>query len=181
MKVSTTFDFDAREYYRALRFMGRYNAATRWVPVFAVGLPLVMFFLIVIRAWGRISARSAFLNMLPWILLGGFYLALVPLMQRTWARKATEYDPSLRGQQTRIVDESGLEVRGEDSHQHLTWPDIRRVAEGPEFFLFFYNKRVAHYLPKRTLNAVEIGEVRELAEANAPGRLVTQAGSQRSA
>jgi len=181
MRVSKTFDFDSQEFYRAIRFMGRFNPATRWVPAFAVGFPLLMFYLVVVRSWGRISVLSASLNMLPWLLLGAFYLALVPLMQRTWARKATEYDPSLRGPQTRIVDESGVEVRGANSHQHLSWPDLRRIAEGPEFFLFFYNKRMAHYLPKRVLDAAEIGVVRELAQANAGARFITRSQSLRSA
>jgi hypothetical protein len=52
-----------------------------------------------------------------------------------------------------------------------------RAIEAPDFFLFFYNKRVAHYLPKRVLTGPQTREVRALVEENFLGRALLRAGA----
>ena len=116
---------------------------------------------------------EAFLNALPWLLLALFYLMLLPRMYRSMARKALENDPSLRGGQIRTIDELGLHVQGAGFTQDLSWADLVRVVESPEFFLFFYNKRVAHYAPKRAFSPAAIADVQGLVRTHAAGRFAT--------
>ena len=170
MSVTATFDFDQREYYRGLRAVMRRNPYWWLIPVLGIVLPLGMIWLAVGRRWHQVSAEQAILSALPWALLGTFYLALVPMMARSAARRALENDPSLRGTQTRIIDDAGLHVRGAGFAQDFAWSDIVRVVESPDFFLLFYNKRMAHYVPKRALSTNEIQAARELIARYLPDR-----------
>jgi hypothetical protein len=162
MTTSATFDFDQREYYRGIRAAQAHNPY-RWViPLAGIVLPAVMIWLAIGDSWQRIGPWLAFQNALPWLLLGVFYLTMMPLMARAAARKALENDPSLRGPQTRIVDDDGVHVLGAGFRQDLRWTDLVKAVETEEFFLFFYNKRQAHFVPKRVLPLASIAEVRSL-------------------
>jgi hypothetical protein len=174
MGVSVTFDFDSSEYYRALRQAWRYNPARRLSLILGFGVPAVMGWLLVVRTWGEVPFSTAFWNVLPWLVLGGFYLALMPLMLKSAARKAPENDPALRGPQTRSVGPAGIQVKGAGFTQDFGWNDLVRVLETAEFFLFFYNKSVGHYLPKRALAPAEADQIRDLVRANLPERGLVQ-------
>ena len=166
MSVTSQFKFDRKEYQLALRETWAFNPG-RWVlPVMGILLPGVMLWVAVGQYWGEISAKDAVLSALPWLLLSGFYMSMLPLMRRAAARKALENDPALRGAQTRIVDDAGLQVAGAGFSQQLRWSDLVRAVETEHFFLFFYNKRIAHYLPKRSLRADDVSKVRALLAAH---------------
>ena len=63
-----------------------------------------------------------------------------------------------------------FELASENYLQRHPWSDIVRCVETDEFFLFFYNKRMAHYLPKRAIGLVEAQAIRELIEAHRGAR-----------
>ena len=168
MTVSAEFDFNSSEYYRALRATMRHNRAVRWlVPLLGVGIPALAIWTWVIRDWDRLSMVGVIVNGGPWIALGAFYLSMPWLVARVTARRALRDEPSVRGQQTRIISSAGLEVRGTNYLQQFTWSDIVRTVETPEFFLFFYNRRAAKYLPKRALGEAETEALRDLVRAHA--------------
>jgi hypothetical protein len=162
MAATATFDFDQQEYYRGIRAVQAHNPY-RWViPVAGIIVPAVMIWLAIGDSWQRIGPWLAFQNALPWLLLGAFYLTMMPLMARAAAKKALENDPSLRGPQTRIVDEGGVHIVGAGFRQDLRWTDLVKAVETEEFFLFFYNKRQAHFVPKRALAPASVAVVRGL-------------------
>lgn len=166
VRIAGRFEFDSMEYYRALRAMLRRNPV-RWViPIMGIFVPGYFIWTYVISIWDRVSLSAAVANGLPWVLLGAFYLSLVPLMNRRSARRALKNNPSLRGPQTRVVDERGLEIQGANFLQRLSWTDIVRTDETEEFFLFFYNQRMAFYVPKRCLSETDIEIVRSLISAH---------------
>jgi hypothetical protein len=166
MTTSATFDFDRREYYRGIRAV-QANNPYRWViPLVGIILPSVMIWFAIGESWQRMGPWLAFQNALPWLLLGAFYLSMMPLMARAAAKKALENDPSLRGPQTRIVDDEGIHVLGAGLRQDLRWTDLVKAVETREFFLFFYNKRQAHYIPKRVLTSASVADVRNLIGSN---------------
>jgi hypothetical protein len=162
MAVMAQFDFDSHEYYRVLLAAWRQDPNRWFVWAFGLGVPATIIWLNVGRHWDEVRPWEAFWSVLPWVLLGAFYLLLVPTVYRTAARKALANDPSLRGPQSRSVDENGLHVRGASFAQDFAWSDIVRVVETPDFFLFYYNRRAAHYVPKRVLDAAGIEQVRAL-------------------
>jgi hypothetical protein len=160
--TSATFEFDADEWYQASRAVT--NATVwRWlIPLGGIALPAVMIGANLLPHWRRMSAASIVANTAPWILLAAFYLAYMPRLQKQAALKAQVNDPSLRGIQGRAVNEQGLQLSGASFQQSIAWADLVRAVETPSFFLFFYNKRCAHFIPKRALPGAGIQRVRTL-------------------
>ena len=142
--------------------MLRFNRWKWVIPMLGIGMPAVAIWAFVVRDWSRLSPAGVLLNGLPWIVIGAFYLALVPLMYRSLARRALRDDPSVRGTQIRTLSRRGLEARGANFSQWLAWADLVRVEEVDEFFLFFYNRRVAYYVPKRCLALSDAAACRSL-------------------
>src|SRR6188472_760563 len=123
MTATGRFEFDSREYYRALRAMWRSNPARPFLPLVAVVIPGAAIWLSVVRNWDRLTPMGVVLNGLPWVLLSAFYITLIPMMLRAGARKATQNEPSLRGPQVRTVSDEGVEITGANFLQRLSWSD----------------------------------------------------------
>jgi hypothetical protein len=85
-----------------------------------------------------------------------------PLALWYTARTLPKREPSLLGVQSRTVGDDALQVQSPGAHLTLEWTAIPRVVETPEVFLFFFNRKSAHYLPKRAIPAGEIDQVRQL-------------------
>jgi hypothetical protein len=172
--VTSVFDFDSSEHYQALRAVSRRTAA-RWVSWGFGGLALVLALLSLRDGWGRASPLALFLNALPWLLLGMFWVAFIPISQRWAARSLPKRDASVRGPQERTVDSDGFHSRGNGVSLDVPWHAMLRGVETNDFFLFFYSKQVAYYVPKRVLADGQIREVRRLmrTELGERARLLT--------
>jgi len=72
----------------------------------------------------------------------------------------------LHGPQVRTVDATGLHVAGAGYAPSRRWSELARARETANFFFFFEDDRVSHYLPKRVLTDVERDELRNLIQAN---------------
>jgi hypothetical protein len=168
MAITAQFEFDEAEHRRVLRETWSLHPMRWVVPVAGILVPATMIWLGTVRYWRQLSAADALLNALPWVLLGAFFLGLAPLVHRAGARKALDVDPSLNGIQTRTVDETGLHVRGAGFSPSLGWGELVRVSETPNFFLFFYDRQLAHYIPKRALDDQARDDLRNLIQAHAP-------------
>lgn len=163
MSITARFDFDQAEYRHA---QNELLGHMRWaVPLGGITLAAVALWLGVVRRWGEATPREALLDVLPWILLGAFLASLVPLITHAKARKALDDDPTLNGPQIRMVDDTGLHIRGAGFAPSRRWNELTRVRETRHFFLFFEDDRVWHYLPKRALTDVERDAVRNLIQA----------------
>lgn len=171
MSVSAIFDFNSAEYYRALRATMRHNRAARWLmALLGIVMPALAIWAWVIRDWERLSMVGVIVNGAPWILISAFYLSMPWLTATVFARRALRDEPSVRDEQTRIVSSVGLEVRGSNYLQQFSWSDIVRTVETPEFFLFFYNRRAAQYIPKRALQEADVRALRDIVQAHATGK-----------
>src|SRR5262245_880838 len=141
MTITATYDFDWREHYRASREVTRRQPA-RWlvwgfIVVLAVALGVLSYRAIAEGA----STFSTFLSVLPWILVGAFWLGITPFVQWRAASKLPSRDPSVQGPQERTIDVSGYHSRGNGVALDLPWHAMARGIETPDFFLFFYNKQ----------------------------------------
>lgn len=165
MSVTTTYEFDPREHYKAARAVTRLTWF-RWVPWIAVGITLLLVLVeVILPHWGEFDAWEIFLTSLPWLLLGVFWIALLPWSQRRAARKLVKRDPSVRGPQERSVDATGFHSLGNGVRLDVPWHAMARAVETDQFFLFFYNKQCAYYVPKRALSDSQCAEVRTLMRA----------------
>jgi hypothetical protein len=160
MAVTGVFEFDSAEYLRATRAISRFTHI-RWIG-WAFGS--VAFALVAATFYQlRDEAPSLIVaNVLPWFLLGVFWLSMVPLMQWWSARTVHKRDASVLGPQERTVDEAGFHTRGNGVALDIPWHAMVRGVESAEFFLFFYSKQLAYYLPKRALDAQQVEHVRSL-------------------
>lgn len=165
MSVTTTYDFDPKEHYQAARAVTRLTWF-RWLPWLAGGF-MVLFALVdvVVPGWGDADALSLFIEASPYLLVGAFWIALIPWSQRRAARKLSKRDPSVRGPQERSVDAVGYHSLGNGVRVEVPWHAMARAVETDRFFLFFYNKQCAYYIPKRALSDAQCAEVRTLMRA----------------
>lgn len=168
MPTTAQFEFDEAEHRQALREAWTLRPLS-WISA-AIGIAWsgAGLWFGVLRSWGNESMVDALVNALPWLLLGAFFLGLVPLLHRAQARRALETDPSLNGTQLRTVDDVGLHVTGAGYAPTLPWSELVRAVETAHFFLFFQDARLMQYIPKRALTDVQRDELRNLIQAHAP-------------
>jgi hypothetical protein len=76
---------------------------------------------------------------------------LTPWIQRWQLRRAYAETPNLRGPQVYQFSDAGLSITGGAATTRLGWDSFVEVAETDEFFLFFYSKQCAYYVPKRAV------------------------------
>ena len=166
MPITAQFEFDQAEHRQGLREL---LGPARWmIPFGGIVLPIPALWFGVLRHREDITFADAASTMLPWLLLGAFFVALIPLLTWAQARRTLEFDPSLVGTQVRTIGDAGLQVIGAGYAPTLAWSDIERAKETAHFFFFFQDKSVWHYIPKRVLSDVERDGVRNLIQAHAP-------------
>jgi hypothetical protein len=161
MSINATQQFDPTEHYLASREVSRGT----WGHFIIWGFGALSVLLLVwhiASAWGERPPFTVLVGALPYFVLAGFWFIFIPFSQRRAARKLPETDASIRGLHTRTVDDEGFHFRGNDVALDVPWHAMQRAKETDKFFLFFYNKQCAYYLPKRALTSTEIGEVRAL-------------------
>jgi hypothetical protein len=169
MAVETTFDYKPREHYRALRAVTRLTSSRYWSFAF-------LLFAVAMLGWTvlpnlDVATPSELLwSALPWVLLGAFWVGITPFLLWRAAKKLPERDPSAIGPQLRVVDENGYHSLGNGVSVDIPWHAMLKAAETPEFVLFFYNKQCAYYIPKHSLAADKLAELRRLTRANLGAR-----------
>ena len=161
MSVSATFDFDPAEHYRATRAVTRFTPARYFVWGFTA-LALGMLAWNVLPYWDEAEPSTLFASALPWLLIGVFWVVFIPVLQRRSARKLHERDVSVQGPQERALDATGFHSRGNGVALDVPWHAMARAVETEQFFLFFYNKQCAYYLPKRALAPEQVIKARAL-------------------
>jgi hypothetical protein len=136
MSVIATFEFDPAEHYAASQAVLRRGAA-RYVRLGFVALAGVLLWVNVGRHWHDASAAAILVSAFPWLALAAFWLFYFPYAQKRAARKLPEVDASLRGAQTRAVDEVGFHTHGNGVSLDVPWHAMARGEETERFFLFY--------------------------------------------
>jgi membrane-bound metal-dependent hydrolase YbcI (DUF457 family) len=165
MTTPLTYEFrlDADETIRAIRAVQRRQRAGwlhsdiwQWFlwPV-VVGMAVLYFFL------------PADLRALWLVGIVAFFLAALaghtPSLVRWQLRRAYRETPSLQGLQTYQFSDAGLTITGGATTVTLGWDAFVDAAETTEFFLLYYSKRSAYYVPKRVVgDEPELRRLREL-------------------
>jgi hypothetical protein len=157
--VRATFTFDPQQHYRASREVLKRTSAryTSWIGILVAALLL---YSNVLRHWGEFPIRELAWSAIPWVLLAVFWAAIVPLSTWRTSRRIAKSDPAAQGLQIREVDESGVRSTGNNVTVHVPWAALLKSVETEEFFLFFYSKQLAYYMPKSILDTSDVETVR---------------------
>lgn len=115
---------------------------------------------------------DAFWSQALWIVTPAILILLVvPWLERRQVASAHKTTPSLGGEQRCTYDESGIRMSGPMSNVDLQWSAITHVVETADFFLFYFSKNCAHFLPQNVIGSEEERErLRALVAAQVPGR-----------
>jgi hypothetical protein len=87
---------------------------------------------------------------------------VTPLLLRRAFRRTFAETPALQHPQVYSFDETGLRISGGPAVTALGWDGIVRVVETEEFFLLFYSKQCAYFLPKRAIDGSSGAHLREV-------------------
>jgi hypothetical protein len=163
--VTATFDFDPAEHDRAWRAV---TNQTSW-RYFSWGLAAFVLIIVscsVIPNWDTVEPLALFMSLLPYLVFLVVWMLLFSYLRRRVARKIPDMDPSARGPQERRLDSVGFHSRGNGVVLQVPWRVFMRAVETEEFFLLFYSKQCAYYVPKRALSFADTADARALLRSN---------------
>ena len=83
----------------------------------------------------------------------GLWALLWPTLKRRKLRRLYRGMPALSGPQRYEFREDGLAFSNAGAESLLRWSAVLEAAETPEFFLIYYAKKCAYYLPKRVIGS----------------------------
>jgi hypothetical protein len=159
MTLVFQFQLDAAESVRAQGVLTREMRSFQISSVVLCALPVSVF---ATSLWSGSSVPRALVSSMPMaVTLLVMFLLVMPWLQRRAVRKTFVATPSFRHPQTYEFSERGLAMSNPLASSALRWEGIVRVRETSEFFLFYFSKRYAYFLPKRVFrNASEEAELR---------------------
>jgi hypothetical protein len=100
------------------------------------------------------------LSGVPWRQLGLLYFVAIflvaltvgaPWLQRRQLRRAYTESPIMRDSQRYEFSPEGFVIRGGPAATTLGWDAIREAVETDEFFLLFFARKAAYYVPKQAV------------------------------
>lgn len=155
MSGTKTYSFDWRRKEHAqvtsLLIREQFSSGIWRVVKWAVIAVLILGTLVVVASAVLGDLASA-MRLAPWlIVVGALVLAFGKLTGWIHAWRLQRHDPNVAHPLTHTLDESGLHVSMQTASIDLKWTGLHHVRETPDLFMFYYNKRVAYYLPKRIL------------------------------
>ena len=152
------YEISERDYLAAQRLAAKHSPIklVRWsrsvIPLF--GLALLAFFI-------QASMQRGF----SWRGLPGAGFALffisVPLMNRRALKKVYAKDTNMHGRLSLVVDEEGLQFRGPTFSSQAQWSHFASFFEDDKLFVLYqHSLRVINIIPKQSLTAQEITDLR---------------------
>jgi hypothetical protein len=152
MTAPLTYQFylDPAETVRASRLVLQ-RARFAWMHRFT--WPLLLGLAVLSLATGH-SWRDLQLLGIVALLLGSLQL-LAPIIQRWQIRRSYAEMPTAREAQVFHISGAGLKMSAGTASTTIGWDVVLEARETREFFLFFFAKRRAYYLPKRAVGGAE--------------------------
>lgn len=144
------FHLDPAETVRASRLVlqGGRSAWLRWLV-----WPLLLGMAILYLATGY-SWRDLQLLGIAALFLGSLEV-LAPIIHRWQVRRIFAGMPTARSTQVFHFSDAGLQMSAGAASTTVGWDVVLQARETREFFLFFFAKRRAYYLPKRAVGSTE--------------------------
>jgi hypothetical protein len=152
MSAPLTYQFhlDPAETVRASRLVLQRGgfARLRWL-VWPLLLGMAMLYLATGYSW-----RDLQLLGIAALFLGSLEL-LAPIIQRWQVRRTFAEMPTARETQVFRFSDTGLQMSAGASSTTVGWDVVQEARETREFFLLFFAKRRAYYLPKRAVGSAD--------------------------
>ena len=166
-----TFDWRFREHAAVCQYLSQEQMTGFGWRLFHWGLLALTVLATLLGIVNTLLGDAAtFLTYGPWVLLLLLILAFLRRgtgMLRAWQTRRS--DPNVSHPFTHRLTQSGLSVSTHTADLDLRWDGMFKVRELPDFFLFYYSKRIAYYLPKRVVgDQDQVGRVKELIRERLP-------------
>jgi hypothetical protein len=165
---SWAYSWDRREHVRASREVIRHaRSAPFWRHLTVAGL---------VAGVGLALYASVDGSPIAGGLAGWAFIVAVWMLLFRWvlpwanAWQAARNDPATRGEIHQSVDEGGFTVHASGQNVRLEWSAIPSVRETRGFFLVFFSRECAYYLPKRAMSGNDCNAVRDTFRRFLPGR-----------
>jgi len=166
-----TFSFTLTKlaHWRAVQDVTRRTLAYKLCWAFFGGGPVII--LVVAAASGRDVAAIALNNLVtlffgPFLMLVGF-----PLIHLWTVSSFHKNNAVLKSPQIFELTPSHLIMRGPLHNSEVSWGAFYRVVETRHSFLFYVSSKLAYFLPKGVVSAVELPMLRENLSRWLPGRV----------
>ena len=108
--------------------------------------------------WSQLSIPARLLLVAPL----GLFLLLAPSVLRLRLKRAYVRDPLIFSEQVFTLSAASIALESAAGQTITRWEAIRETREQPEFYLFFYTRDCAYFLPKRAIPSDQHGEVHEM-------------------
>ena len=156
-----SFSYDPREFYQVNRVTQRLTGSRQRWFILAMCAALVVVYIGLPTLSGTFN--WSLVNFIPLAVTLVLLLAVGPLATWYAAKTLPRRSPSLQGPQERVLSSDGFQVRGRGAVTSFEWSAIQRAVETKRTFLFFFNQKQAHYLPKRAIpTSADLEQVRTL-------------------
>jgi hypothetical protein len=134
-----------------------------WRLVKGIAVAMIVIIMLIALLGAMTEGLEAVLSLWPWAILAVawvLFLTVVPPWLSAW--QVSRNDPSIKGELTHHLTEDGYHIRGSAVNVDVKWPGVLRLVETNEFFLVFWSKAGAYYLPKRVVPADTIQLLRDV-------------------
>jgi hypothetical protein len=152
-----TFDWRRREHAHVTSLLIREQFSSGVWRVFKwVVIVVLLVAATVAIASALLGDLASAMLLAPWLIVAAalfFAFGRLTAGIHTW--RVHRHDPNVAHPLTHTLDESGIHISMHTVSFDLKWGGLHHVRETPDLFMFYYNKRVAYYLPKRALSGPE--------------------------
>ena len=160
--MEITFELTEDDFYDAMKACRKAKTVARWVLPFATAaLTLILADLVFV-----VSPRNTpWTDLLPLVLIWIFCLAVlivIPMSQRSAARKQFNGNPSAKGLITLAASESGVRLQSQHTESTTDWSSFVLWGEGKSVFALMISPAIFLAVPKRAFSAAQLIEFREL-------------------
>ncbi len=172
-----TFDWQRREHAKVVSLLLRelfstgFRRVLKWLVIFI--LLIEGLYVVVMVALGDIRSVLVIIGILAVVV--PFALAFYRITGYIRAWQVGRLDPNVAHPVTHVIDESGYHVVTRTATVDLNWSGLHKVRETRDFFLIYYSRHYAYYLPKRVIGSEELEEaVRVAIRERLPASVVYQ-------
>lgn len=105
-------------------------------------------------------------GLMPWFGLLIVWFGILWLLPRWNMQRQFLKQPGAHGPRTVLLDHSGVHWRWNGGSSDVEWKNYIRSVEGRNQFLLYTSPACFNVVPKRALEAAQLGEFRELLKQN---------------
>jgi len=165
-EASLSFElrWTVREHVRAMRAMAKHRIGGRlWRVVKNIILSVIVI-LFLLTLWGASTmGPEAVVSLWPAALLTAFWV-LYFTVGFSWfnALVTRRIDPNAKVPCVHRVSREGYHISSSEMNVDVRWNGVLRIVETDEFFLLFWSRPFAYYLPKRVVTPEAVPRLREM-------------------